>query len=306
MENNVLVSIIIPCYNQAQFLDAALQSVHYQTYSNWECIVVNDGSADNSEDIAKEWTAKDIRFQYFHKENAGVSSARNLGIEKAKGQYLQFVDADDIVDKRKLELSLQELNLIENKGLKIVISNFRMFVNNVNDSMMPYCNLEKQLFNYEGLLYKWSENFTIPIHCGFFDATLFETIRFPENMTAQEDWVVWVTLFRTGCKALFIDKPLAFYRLNPSSRMMTKGIDDNQIKAYEWFKIMLSVEEFNEFSLHLISKYYKLNQEFKFKLSTTKNSNSYQTGLMVKKVLKKSGVLKLAKSMLPILLKFKK
>ena len=73
------VSIIVPCYNQAQYLDDCLQSVLDQTYQDWECIIVNDGSPDNTAIIASVWTARDPRFKYIYKENGGLSSARNAG-----------------------------------------------------------------------------------------------------------------------------------------------------------------------------------------------------------------------------------
>lgn len=76
--NLSLISVIVPCYNQAQYLDECLQSVLDQTYQNWECIIVNDGSPDNTEEIALRWTKKDSRFRYLKKENEGLSSARNL------------------------------------------------------------------------------------------------------------------------------------------------------------------------------------------------------------------------------------
>lgn len=121
------VSIIVPCYNQAQFLDEALQSVLDQTYTNWECIIVNDGSPDHTEEVAQKWAAKEARFVYLKKENGGVSSARNAGIEKAKGDFIQFLDSDDCIDNRKLELSLQELNSTISTDTKVAITNFRRF-----------------------------------------------------------------------------------------------------------------------------------------------------------------------------------
>ncbi|WP_396168090.1 glycosyltransferase family 2 protein [Flavobacterium sp.] len=300
---NRLVSIIVPCYNQAQYLDAALQSVLEQTYPDWECIIVNDGSPDNSEEVAKKWVEKDPRFIYIYKENGGVSSARNLGIEKAIGAYFQFLDSDDFLDKEKLELTLQQIE--SNKEVNLVISNFRMFTANPKQSSEPFCHLNAQLFTFENILYQWNLNFSIPIHCGFFHSSLFETIRFPENIAAQEDWIVWVSIFKTGCNSVFIDKPLALYRLNPSSRMMTKGLCEDQIKACEYFKNYLSDEEYRKFSIILISRYYKLYEEYKLKLSDTKNSNTYQTGLMIKKVLKTAGVLGMFKRIIPYVLKFK-
>ena len=301
-----LVSIIVPCYNQAQFLDEALQSVLDQTYTNWECIIVNDGSPDNTEEVAQKWEAKDARFLYLKKENGGLSSARNLGLEKAKGDLIQFLDSDDCIDKTKLALSLEQFKTTEDKDVKIVISNFRMFVDDLNLSTEAYCNLDKVHFNLENILYQWEEVFSIPIHCGLFDVSLFQSFKFPEHIKAKEDWVMWVSLFKTDCKVIFIDKPLAFYRRNPEGMTMKKDMFPDFIKAYEYFRDLLTAEQFHAFSVHLITKYYSSDKEFKSRLDKTKKSNTYQTGLLIKKVLKTLGILKWSSDLFPILLKFKK
>lgn len=124
---NPCISIIIPCYNQAQYLEKCLQSVLNQTYTNWECIIINDGSSDNTQEVALDWSKKDERYEYLYKENGGVSSARNFGIENAKGKYIVFVDADDTVDEifletyiihidKDLEFIVQDFNRINTKG----------------------------------------------------------------------------------------------------------------------------------------------------------------------------------------------
>ena len=102
-----LISVIVPCYNQAQYLDECLQSVLDQTYTDWECIIVNDGSPDHTEEIAKKWVEKDARFRYLFKENGGLSSARNAGIEIAKGEWILPLDADDKIGNQYLEQFLK-------------------------------------------------------------------------------------------------------------------------------------------------------------------------------------------------------
>lgn len=300
-----LISIIIPCYNQGAFLNETLLSVYNQTYSNWECIIVNDGSTDNSEKIAKDWADKDNRFKYFNKENSGVSAARNFAIEKVNGTYIQFLDADDLLDTQKLELSIKALDKQSNENKQIVISNFRMFSTNANKTKEPYCSLNEELFSFENLIYKWNESFSIPIHCGFFEASLFKNIRFPENLTAQEDWIVWVKLFKIPINAIFLNEPLALYRENPKSRTMARSIFKDQIIAYEMFKTILSENEFYSLSKVLISRYFKEQETLKKRLQSVKNSNSYQTGLMIKKVLKTLGMLKISRKLFPFFLKFK-
>lgn len=299
-----LVSIIVPCYNQSQYLTEALESIYNQTFTNWECLIIDDGSIDNTAEIAKSFVDKDSRFVYFFKENGGVSSTRNLGLENANGQYIQFLDCDDVLDVKKLELSIKELEL--NKNTKIVISNFRMFTDDVKVSSPPFCVLNPVYFNLEGFLYEWNISFSLQMQCGFFDAVLFKNIRFPENLSAQEDWVVWISLFKTGCEAVFIDKPLAYYRINPNSRMSTLGIDDNKVKVLKSFKSILTYDEYYKFTFALISRIYQSNEEVKKRLKEVRNSNAYQTGLMIKKILKKMGLLNVSRSFFKTILRFKK
>ena len=90
-----LVSIIVPCYNQAIYLTECLNSVLNQTYSNWECLIIDDGSPDNTFEIANLFIEKDKRFKYFKKENGGLSSARNFGIKQSFGEFILPLDADD-------------------------------------------------------------------------------------------------------------------------------------------------------------------------------------------------------------------
>ncbi len=92
-----MISIIIPVYNTSKYLDQCLQSVLDQTYTDWECILVDDGSTDNSGEICDNWGKKDNRFIIIHQKNQGVSAARNQGIKKSKGEYLCFIDSDDWV-----------------------------------------------------------------------------------------------------------------------------------------------------------------------------------------------------------------
>ena len=100
-----MISVIVPCYNQAHYLDECLQSVLDQTYQNWECIIVNDGSPDNTEEVAKKWVEKDSRFKYLLKENGGLSSARNAGINVAKGEWILPLDSDDRIGNKYFQLA---------------------------------------------------------------------------------------------------------------------------------------------------------------------------------------------------------
>lgn len=99
-----MITIIIPVYNASKYLDECLNSVSAQTFADWECILINDGSTDNSGAICDKWAATDCRFKVVHQANVGVSAARNKGIELAKGEYIAFIDSDDWVDNNYLGL----------------------------------------------------------------------------------------------------------------------------------------------------------------------------------------------------------
>lgn len=100
-----LISIIVPCYKQDDFLNECLQSISNQRYSNWECIVVNDGGDIETKRIVSQWSNKDDRFKYVYKENGGVSSARNFGITQAKGEWILPLDGDDKINENYLSLA---------------------------------------------------------------------------------------------------------------------------------------------------------------------------------------------------------
>ena len=97
------MSIIIPVYNSEKALRRCLDSILAQTMTDYECLLIDDGSTDSSGRICDEYAAKDERFRVFHKENGGVSSARNVGLDNAKGEWITFVDSDDSVEESFLE-----------------------------------------------------------------------------------------------------------------------------------------------------------------------------------------------------------
>ncbi|SEG50064.1 hypothetical protein SAMN05421847_2523 [Halpernia humi] len=215
--NNPLISIIVPCYNQAQYLDECLQSVLDQTYTKWECIIVNDGSPDNTEEIAKIWTLKDPRFKYFYKENGGLSSARNFGLNLANGAFVQLLDCDDYIAKNKLELQILDL-----ESGDISISDYEKVNDNHEKLSLQYCApFTDTGFSFEDLILKWETELSIPCHCVLFKRT---THRFNEKLKNHEDWVFWVQLFYCSQKIIYNRNVLAYYRISANS--MSRNINE--------------------------------------------------------------------------------
>jgi len=127
MKKEPLVSVIIPTYNRAHLIGETLDSVLAQTYQNWECIIVDDGSSDNTDDVVGEYVNKDARFKYYHRPEEhlpGGNGARNYGFKMSKGDYIQWFDSDDLMVAEKLELKVKAM--LEN-DVDFVVSKHRYF-----------------------------------------------------------------------------------------------------------------------------------------------------------------------------------
>ena len=267
------VSVIVPCYNQGKYLADALQSIYGQTWQNWEAIVINDGSTDNTEVVALEWANKDSRFKYFYKANGGLSSARNMGLVEARGAYIQFLDADDELDANKLKDSLEE-----GGDADVIISDFAMF-NSEGIVHRPSTLLNKSLFNFEFILTSWDEKFFIPIHCALFKAAVFEEIRFNETLKAREDWLMWLQVYLKPVKTAYIDKPFALYRsvagsMSQDRRLMNK----NLVVAYGIIYKLLPDEYREMFFQKVVSSLGSIIAETEELLLRTRQSKSYRMG----------------------------
>lgn len=116
------ISVIVPVYNAEKSLCRCIDSILTQTYQDFELLLIDDGSKDSSGAICDSYAAKDSRIKVFHKSNGGVSSARNLGIDNAQGEWLTFVDADDWVE----ENFLSSFDLVENKGIDLIVGNYKV------------------------------------------------------------------------------------------------------------------------------------------------------------------------------------
>lgn len=239
-----LVSIIVPCFNQAEFLSEALTSVYEQKYEHWECLIIDDGSTDNTREISKKWIQRESRFKYFHQKNQGLSSARNFGLENATGSYIQFLDADDFLDKRKLSVSLKLFE--KNEQIEIIITDYLLFDQLSQDFQNPHYPIKEENLNIEGVLFKWDDNFAIPIHCGLFSSALFRDFRFLENLEAKEDWVMWVKFFKKRVPILYRSEHLVFYRRHTNNMTNYRNMTSDIMAALNYIKPELTKMEYSK------------------------------------------------------------
>lgn len=223
---NPLVSIIVPCYNQAQYLEESLQSILDQNYIHWECIIVNDGSPDHTETVARKWESKDSRFIYLHKENGGVSSARNLGIQKAKAAFILTLDADDKYEATFLEKALTLL--LANDELGIVSSWGKYFTN--DKQLQVYKSIGKSTVDF--LFHNAA------VGTSLFRKACWEQVggydEHPEN--GLEDWEFYLRVCALGWKVHIIEEVLFFYRQHGTSRTIEVNKKYNQAKKHLYIK----------------------------------------------------------------------
>lgn len=256
---NNSVSIIVPCYNQSQYLDECLLSVLNQTFVHWECIIVNDGSTDSTEKKAEQWLEKDSRFKYVYQENSGLSYARNYGVKQANSEFILPLDADDKIGIDYLKLAIEEFK--KNTKLKVV-----------------YCKAEK--FGEVNEVWKLPEfslynlSLTNLIFCSaMFKKKDFQSIGgFDVNMLyGWEDWEFWISMLKKGGDVKRIDSVQFYYRIKSDSMLM--GMNSEKVKYSEDY---LSVKH-ADFFVEQLGSFKSLFRE------TEKIKNSYEYKLKSEK-----------------------
>jgi glycosyltransferase involved in cell wall biosynthesis len=225
------VTIVIPCYNLARYLPQCLESICAQTSPDWECIIVNDGSTDETAAVARSFVRRDQRIRCINKRNQGLSSARNCGLDDAAGRYIQFLDADDSIAPTKFERQLVLLKAAAQPSLSYCDCERRcdesLSLGWTSFRMNPDLDVDEPL---RDLAMRWENGLSIPSHCFLFDARLFSQhkIRFDQTLRNHEDWDCWMRIFATKPQVFHIPEVLATYRYRPDSlsanlRPMRKG-----------------------------------------------------------------------------------
>lgn len=214
-----LVTVIVPCYNQGRFLRDAVTSVQRQTHTNWECLIINDGSNDCTTEVANELAESDARIRVVNQPNQGRSIARNKGLELSKGDYIQFLDADDSIDHRKFELQLAAMSSLE--GLALSYTDFLCYSDSEGVEV-PEFYADPHLSESEPLLdlaKHFGYRLCIPLHSFLFDARIFRDhgIRFDPELRSSEDFACWLRVLELEPAIVRLDGKLAIYRWHAAS-----------------------------------------------------------------------------------------
>lgn len=213
IEKEPLVSIIMPAFNCEKYVVAAIYSVLTQTYKNWELLVIDDGSNDNTYQIIKDFSQKDSRIKAFTNiKNLGVSVTRNRGIELASAQWIAFIDSDDIWNSFKLE-----------KQLKFAEKNSAEFLFTAQSYMNEEGNLYKGIFEVPEIITfkKLKKQNVISCSSVLLKKNFFENIKM-EKDELHEDYVVWLRILKLGVTAYGVNEPLHTIRISRNSKSGNK------------------------------------------------------------------------------------
>lgn len=232
---NPLVSIIIPTYNRAHLIGETLDSVLAQTYSNWECIVVDDGSTDSTGELLNDYCNKDIRFNYYYRPKdrpKGANACRNYGFELSKGDYVNWFDSDDLMDRNKIKIKIE---LISQSNYDFVISksiNFdfggnetpltQTFVNEV--TVKDFIFQKVSWCTYDALIKR----------------SIVKGIRFNEDLKSGQEYNYFAKMLTISNYCCFIDKILTKRRVHKNS------IQENQKKNEKIYTL-------NKFKVYLLT-----------------------------------------------------
>lgn len=244
-ENNIIISVIVPFYNVEEYLEECLESIRNQTYTNIEVILVNDGSTDGSKKICERFCEQDIRFKLVTQENQGASVARNRGVKESNGDYIMFVDSDDVVKDNIVEVLLSymktDVDIVECKSTRC---KEELFENNPVNIIFEGESTEAIIKSIE---YKEVK------YCPFtklYRRELVEKVPFLEGVI-YEDVYTGINFLRNIRKMIVLDLNGYYYRVRPNS-IMTKSFNEKNLDIFPIGKKLIESFDDNEYLLPYI------------------------------------------------------
>ena len=228
-----MITVIIPVYNAAAYLSACLDSVLAQTYRDIEVIVVDDGSTDGSGDVCDDYACRDARVTVFHQSNGGPSAARNKGLETAGGEYIAFIDCDDVVHERYLEVLAGEMvrhqaDIVQSPYQIIPESKRSDYGHARLQQPLPGSYPTKALTSNEAMLSMlYQQGMADSSPCKLFRRSLFEGLRFPVVYRVYEDLYAMAQVYPRIQRMVWVDAPMYFYFKQDSGTLNSLSIRRN-------------------------------------------------------------------------------
>ncbi len=238
------VSVIVPVYNVEKYLDRCLRSLAAQTLEDIEFLFVDDGSTDESAAMLDRFAAEHLNARVIHKQNGGVSSARNAGLDLATGDYIGFVDSDDFVEEHAFQRAVQAA---EGSGADIVCFGYASVWG--DEAVLKVVDCREQLFDGgpEAFSAQFRRDYRRFVWDKLYRRSLFDGVRFPVERTIYEDMFILPLLFVKARRVLRIPDTLYYYRARPMS--LTRMRSDKLSEWLEAAKLIIDVtrENYPEF-----------------------------------------------------------
>ena len=293
MTDMPLISVIIPIYNAEKYLSMSLTALKNQTYQNFEAVMINDGSTDESAKIAQKFVQKDSRFKLFEQPNAGGSVARNKGLKLAQGEYIAFLDNDDIYAPNYLETLLSNL---QNTGADVSCCSYIKFYGDGNylfeksDNSVFYVSNSPFIDKFQK-----KKKIEMLMWCKLYKKNLFNTIEFNKSLPAINDMLLNIEILLKAKKLVFCREPLIAYRILENSQT-NKRLSDSRINEYYALAHLITdlskTYSYHKRTLQKIASRYAFGQcieEIMQKYDEKKDADIYQKMREVVKKLKKEG-----------------
>lgn len=227
-----LISVIIPIYNSDKYLSRCILSIQEQLYENLEIILVDDGSTDDSLKICQEYAEKDLRIKVIHKENGGLSSARNKGLECSSGEYIFFVDSDDYIATETLQILLNEIKL---NYADVAMCEYIKVDENGGLLELPALKEENIIIvNGERLLLEnayGKEKTFVVVWNKLYKRKIFEKIRFCEGKTHEDEFIFHKICMQ--CETIVRVNKIFYYYTQRKESIMGIGVSEKSIDALE-------------------------------------------------------------------------
>ena len=228
----------MPIYNAKKDMSVAIESVLAQTYKELELILVDDGSNDGSSEICDEYERKDSRVKVLHQQNSGCAAARNSALKVVQGDYISFVDSDDVVHPKTYEILIKNL---ENYEADISICDYKEFSNALPTEYVEDNRIE--ILNNEEAIKELNENakFTLALWSKVYKKELFYNEEFPLIKTSSDNFIAYRLLYKSR-KIVYCSNQYYYYKVNPLSVTHKKGYVNMHI-LYEGIKIVEYIKE---------------------------------------------------------------
>lgn len=284
----LLISVIVPVYNVEKFLPYCMNSIINQTYQNLEIILINDGSTDNSKHICEKYATKDSRIKLINQENQGLSMARNAGLKQAKGEYISFIDSDDVISlefyEQLLDLMLKtqadivECGLVKVKEEGIIKDNFK-----VKEEHSKYIVIDKQ----EALNRIHNENLDICLKSvvvwnKLYKRDLFQDIQFPKGKKYEDEFTTYQVMYKAN-KIAIIDKIMYGY-VQRASSIMGQKFSIKRLDAIEAYENYLAfIEQMSD--VYLMEKFLLRYLRLLVKIAMEVEQSNYENKEDIEKIL---------------------